>query len=63
MALFGSDWKDEVSNEEKYEQITGQKYAGDNLRKDIEHEIDSGYTSKESRSQLLDLLADLNKLG
>ena len=60
MSILGSSWKDEsVLLEEKYENITGQQYTGNNLRKDVEKEIESNYTSKESRKQLLNLLQEI----
>lgn len=62
MSILGSSWKDEsVILEEKFENITGQQYTGNNLRKDVEKEIESNYTSKESRRQLLNLLQEINK--
>lgn len=61
MSIFGNSWKNEPSDEEKYEEITGQKYNGDNLIKDIEKEIKSSHTSKESRKQLFDLLSQINQ--
>jgi hypothetical protein len=63
MSMIGSSWEDEPTPEERYEDITGQKYFGSrrNLEKDIENEINSSYTSKTSRNQLRDLLNDINE--
>lgn len=61
MSIIGSSWKDDPTPEERYEDITGQKYQGNikDLSKDIEKEIDSSYTSKTGRNQLRDLLNDI----
>lgn len=61
MGIIGSSWKDEETPEEQYKNITGQDYQGDNLRKDIEMELDSKYTSRNARRQLLDLLTEITK--
>jgi hypothetical protein len=63
MAMFGSSWKQEESNEESYNKITGSKYSGrssSELRKDIEKSINDPYSSKTERNALRDLLNKLN---
>lgn len=32
MAMFGSSWKDDPTPEERYEEITGYKFDGDNKK-------------------------------
>jgi hypothetical protein len=59
MGIIGSSWKDETSNEEEYNYITGSQYNGRDakeLKKDIERSINDGYCSKSEREKLRDLL-------
>lgn len=65
MALFGSNWKDEPTSEEKYEEITGQKFYGDKdeLDRQIDKDLMNPYTSKTDRASLLDLQSILRQNG
>jgi len=62
MAMFGSGWKEEETNEEAYRKITGYDFCGseDELQKEIEIKLESNWTSRTERNQLMDLQAKIN---
>lgn len=61
MGIIGSSWKDEPSSEEKYEEITGQKFYGDKdeLDRQIDKDLSDPYLSKSDRNKLQDLQSEL----
>ncbi len=58
MGIIGSNWKDEPSNEDLYNEITNECYQGRSkyeLVKDIESRLDDNFISRTERERLLDL--------
>lgn len=60
MSLIGSNWKEEKSHEEQYNEIKGREYLGNNLNKEIDKEIDDNWTSRLERQKLRDLKEKIN---
>jgi hypothetical protein len=62
MSIIGSSWKGEETPQEQYKNITGNEFHGteNELRKQIEKDIGSGYTSRIERSKLRDLNNQVN---
>lgn len=63
MALFGSDWKDDQTPHERFEEITGESlvnYSLSELRKNIALKIESGFTGRVERNELRGLESDIN---
>jgi hypothetical protein len=63
MSIIGSNWKDEPTDREKYEEITGHEFHGtdEELAKQIDKDIDNGWTSRSERKNLINLRADINR--
>lgn len=61
MSILGSNWKEEETPQEKYDKIIGGEFYGDEneLRKQIEKDIDNNFTSKTERRDLMDLFNEL----
>jgi hypothetical protein len=62
MSLF-SHWKEEETNEEKFNNITGSTEQGrteSELKKDIERKLSDNYTSRTERNKLLNLSEIIN---
>ena len=65
MSIIGSSWKEEPSNEEKYNEITGREYSGlsdEQLSRRIEKDLQNDlWLSRYERNRLEDLLEQINK--
>lgn len=64
MSIIGNSWKEEPSNEEKYNEITGREYSGlsdeqvaARIEKDLQNDL---WLSKHERNRLGDLLEQIN---
>ena len=57
MSLIGNNWKEELSSEEKYEEITGEK--SDDVNKDIEKKLENLYISRVEKEKLQELQQEL----
>lgn len=63
MSFLFSHWKDDETNEEKYNKIIGSDFSGrdeSELRKDIEKSLENNFTSRIERKELLNLLEKIN---
>ena len=59
MPLFGRSWDDDeptYKEKEEYKRLTGVDFQGprEELKKQVERDIDDGFTSRGERSGLLD---------
>lgn len=61
MALFGRNWINDPTPEEKFEAITGYQ-AEDNLKKEVEERIESPWISNSERKKLQELNQYLESL-
>lgn len=63
MSIIGSSWKEEPTPEDQYKEATGNDFYGskEELKKQLEKDINGSHTSRSERNSLRDLLNELNK--